>query len=1070
MKSLCPAFVVTFLWTSSVFGNGFLEVRAPGYPFRNADYSTTHVFVDEVAGTSADIEILYTLTGFTNITDVEVFTNLNRRDLARADKNSDGIPDGIVPIPGDDITDAAADTDPVTGHYYRVHNMTDVDENGIWELTLPASKTGAYRLTARFKTSDAIAENGNDPNTWIWWGQRDHAIVVAPTIARDVQLYVMNVFNVEASGDTFEQRSTLEDLHNADGAAHNANNRWDLDYLLGLGMDWLWFQPIHPNGIDGREPSGGYDTATPLYQPGSPYAVKNFFEVNALMTVDYDGNKTTFNGNPIDPTLHPDNRAAAMTAFQNFAAEADTKGVGLMLDAPFNHTAFDVELAQIGVDLFQPEGQVWDPLDEIRNRVPQFFSRDYNPAVSGSVDDPDTPGNEFVDGGENYGDRATTASDVAAGPDRFDFGKWRDVKDVYFGRYDSLVEFNDPERIEVFSYTSEGDWFDFTDAEWTSADFTQNGQSWNVTHRVWDYFAEYAVFWLQQTRPAGENRNSATESGLNQQERYDWDARGIDGLRCDFGQGLPPRAWEYMINVARSHKWSFVMMSESLDGGNVTYRSSRHFEILNENIVFPLKSAGNAQDYRNIFEGRRSAYGQALVLLNSTSHDEENYADPWQAVVRNAVTGAMDGATLIFPGMELGISTDNKGNSDPTDNFNFGYDHYEVNFGKTIPHFKRWNSMMPAWNDTNFGNDQLYPVFSGIQTARRNSPALKSPNRWFLDGDGGNNQIFAVAKYETPNASPAAGDVVLAFANLDRDTPQSDNFKIPSALADLLGLEDGRLYNAKNIAAYTAQQPNRRDLWLWGNGYTGADLETTGLFVELNDVPTANSDWIAEPYEAQYLKVYDVTAPTGVPAAPAATAKPYSVGTEAVFQWTPVAAEAGVEPAYEVEVTGTDSGGGVIQQTEVLSGPEYRYTGSIGDTVQITVRAVNPHFPANKAPDAGPVSTAVVLLDPDGDEDEDGRSNQEEEAAGTNPDDAGSLFQVVDPVSTASGMAFDVEVVEDYYYTVESTTELTDAESWSAEGDEFQADATGRVDFLDPDPGAEPKYYRVRVSSVPLTP
>ena len=34
-------------------------------------------------------------------------------------------------------------------------------------------------------------------------------------------------------------------------------------------------------------------------------------------------------------------------------------------------------------------------------------------------------------------------------------------------------------------------------------------------------------------------------------------------------------------------------MTESLDGGAVTYRSNRHFDILNENIVFPWQSAAN---------------------------------------------------------------------------------------------------------------------------------------------------------------------------------------------------------------------------------------------------------------------------------------------------------------------------------------------------------------------------------------------------------------------------------------------------------------------------------------------
>ena len=193
---------------------------------------------------------------------------------------------------------------------------------------------------------------------WIYYGLRDHAIVVSPENARDIRMYEINVFNIEASGDTFEQRSTFEDLHNAEGAAHNDNNRWDLNYLKNLGMNWLWFQPIHPNGIEGRPPGD---------DPGSPYAVKNFFEINELMSIEYNGANTL-----------AQNRATSMAAFQSFVSAADTDQVNIMLDAPFNHTAHDVELAQVGVDLFQPDGQTWSPLDLIRDRETRFFSTDGN--------------------------------------------------------------------------------------------------------------------------------------------------------------------------------------------------------------------------------------------------------------------------------------------------------------------------------------------------------------------------------------------------------------------------------------------------------------------------------------------------------------------------------------------------------------------------------------------------------------------------------------------------------------------------------------------------------------------
>lgn len=951
---------------------GYLEVRAQGYDFRSAEYTTTHVFIDEIVGTTENIEILYNLDGFTNITDVEVYTNLNRRDLARIDKNSDGYADGIHPVDGNSITDSVSDTDTTTGHYYAPLNMTDGDLNNIWELTIPASKTGAYRLTARFKTSDSIAENSNDPNNWIWYGLRDHAVVVSPVDAREVRLYEINVFNVEASGDTFAQRSTFEDLHNASGAAHNANNRWDLTYLKNLGMNWLWFQPIHPNGIDGREPSDGWGGSAAPYDPGSPYAVKNFFEVNELMSINYNGSNTI-----------AQNRAASMAAFQNFVADADTEEVGIMLDAPFNHTAFDVELAQIGVDLFQPDGQTWSITDEIRNRDARFFS---------------------LDG--NYGNRASSAANIAAGPDRFDFGKWNDVKDVFFGRYDSLVEYDsEPERS---SYGSENDWFDLTDSDWTNDDFTQGGNQWNMTRLVWDYFAEYAVFWLEQTGYTAGTAKTEANRHL-----------GIDGLRCDFGQGLPPRAWEYMINVARQRKWNFVMMSESLDGGAVTYRSNRHFDILNENITFGLNSASDKAAFRAIFDDRRNAYGQGLVLLNNTSHDEATPSDPWEAVVRSAAVGMMDGATMIFPGQELGIAG------------TYGYDHYELNFGKNIPHFKRWNSMTPIWNDSNFGNDQLYPVYAGIQKARENSPALTSSNRWFLDGDGNNTKIFAAAKYETANASPATSDVVLGFVNVDRDNTQSDNFKIPAGLAPLLGLQDGRTYNVKNIAAYTAQQANRRDIWLWGSGITGADLKSSGFFVNLYKVPTANSTWIAEPYEAQYLKVYDVTPPPA-PTQPAnSTGQSYVFSDKVTFDWSASPSNTADDniASYKLVIKRVSNDAIVFEQN-VGDVTSYEYTGAHGDDLYAIVIPISV---ANIEGSPSASSNSVELIDPAGDEDGDGMDNASEVTAGTDPFSSGSVLKIIEAAPNNSNFfTISWPSVLNITYGIQSKEELS-AILWDTE-------------------------------------
>src|SRR5210317_901786 len=109
-----------YLMPGGAFGAGVLEVRAPGYGFQNAEYTVSHVYIDEVAGTTADIEIRFDPQA-ANVADVEVYTNLNRRDLADQDKGvgggaPDGVHDGILPPDGSLITDSPGDTDPVTGH------------------------------------------------------------------------------------------------------------------------------------------------------------------------------------------------------------------------------------------------------------------------------------------------------------------------------------------------------------------------------------------------------------------------------------------------------------------------------------------------------------------------------------------------------------------------------------------------------------------------------------------------------------------------------------------------------------------------------------------------------------------------------------------------------------------------------------------------------------------------------------------------------------------------------------------------------------------------------------------
>jgi glycosidase len=988
------------------------EIRLTGAEVEG-NYSTTHLYVDEIAGDAIPMTVFFDPQAV-GIETCEVFTNLNRRDRAGLDANGDGTEDGILPVNGNAI--AAGDD----GNYYKAYSMNPV--SGGYQLTLVAAKTGAYRLTARYRF------NGEPAGTWHYYNdesaggmqKRDHCIVVSPKKARDIVLYEVNPLTIIAEGTLPSQRGTFADLAGGLGAGHAP--RFSLNYVKSLGANTLWFQPIHPNGIDGRQ----IDPATGQpYEVGSPYAVKNFFEVMPLMAKGF-----TPGGAPATNDT-PAGRTQAMAEFQGFCGAADEAGVDVMLDAPFNHASYDVELAAAGQTSFGNGGST--AASEIRNVEARFFSRK-----------------------DAYDMRASGSGNIALAPDRTDFGKFADTYDVYFGRYAALVSGS------TGGFQNEGDWFDSSIGDENSAG-GGNGHFDTITRNVWRYFAGYTLYWLDRTGyPANEAGASLDSSA------------GIDSLRADFGQGLPPQCWEYIINKTRTRKWNFSFMAESLDGGAVTYRSSRHFDILNENIVFPLHAAQNTSDFRGIYENRRSAYGQALVLLNTSSHDEDHYKDPWQAAIRYAVNSSIDGVPLIFPGQELGLS----GTVVPPGDTQagqpvFGYDRYEVNFGKPIPHFKKYNSLMPLWLSTtpggpsfNYGNAQLAKVYEGIGQARRFSRALRSSNRYFLNlqDNTPHGHIFSVAKFENRNAEPNASDVVFAFVNLARDTSPATaadnkfnvNIDADGDSRNDFGIRAGRMYNVKNIAAYLGVDSARRDQFLIPVGVSGAELLSQGLYVGLNRVPVTDAAWASAPYEAQYLKLYDVTPPPALDA-PIVDMAAFGtvIGNDVTFRWSPAADPEGGISGYEVRI-GTTPGGNELYDGSV-PGNEVTVSAPYGVMAYATVRQVSA---AGIAGGAG--SASVLVLEPAGDEDGDGQSNGAEFAAGTNPLDAASALRVASIGISGTDVNLSVATVVGKTYLLETSSDLA-AGSWEPVGGAISA-VSATTEFTHSGGAGEPRrFYRARV-------
>ena len=145
-------------------------------------------------------------------------------------------------------------------------------------------------------------------------------------------------------------------------------------------------------------------------------------------------------------------------------------------------------------------------------------------------------------------------------------------------------------------------------------------------------------------------------------------------------------------------------------------------------------------------------------------------------------------------------------------------------------------------------------------------------------------------------------------------------------------------------SAYTNAVAGRRTAWLWptntGGGYYGSNILSGGIYVGLNPVPTNDATWATAPFEAQYLKIYDVTPPPALASAPVTgLTNTYLFGTNVTFSWPSVTDAEGGISGYHLMVGTTPGGSNVFSGT--VTGTNYTVSGSYGAHLYATVTAIN---------------------------------------------------------------------------------------------------------------------------------
>ena len=697
---------------------GYLVVKdAQVWPEgRAGNYGTVKYFIDEDRNESLPIQVYVQVYGdghpHTEL-EVQVFTNLNRRDHTKI---------------WEDAGQAGAPTS-----YYMVYPMSYVGQSGnnfVYRADLTVAKTGAYRLTARFRF-------GNGP--WYWHNtfqfegnnQRDCAIVVSPKKVLDLTIYEVNPLVIEAEpGGSFNTRSTFEDFtdHDQDGF-----DPFSLKYVKNtLGFNTVWLMPIFPVTKERWDPN--QKKWVQNHSPGSPYATCNYWAVNGALS---ESNSET----------------AALSEFLDTVDKAESLGLNVFLDVAFNHSGRDTVFGKGAVDLglAQP-GEMNSPLRTIR---PSWCTK----------------------GGYDYRQHAGSASEAAlyAPADRLGEHSWHDAGlDWYFGDYSSLGP--KPDRGDTW----QGGALDERDLFYTDLN-PQGGYDFEVEN-VWNYFAYVLPYWLKLTG----NR--------------------LDGIRADFAQGLPPRAWEYIINKTRQKKWDFVFLGEALDPDQVRYRVNRHFDLLTTVDHWLYRSNGvTMSQLVGSLEGEAGLYGSnATVMHNGTSHDEEGNGDCWLMTARYAVASSLYGVPMVYMSQPLGVP-------------------HKLDFQTSWQNVKQW------WDA---GQEHVSTIYRRVNTARNEHSSLRGVNRYFLHrqyGGGFNENIFSVARW-------AGDDIVLVFVNLRDQIVAPDIFCCPAVVP--LDTASDILYQAYNLIADDPTAP------LWPQPRTAADIHQNGIYVKFN-----------YPNEIQYLNL-----------------------------------------------------------------------------------------------------------------------------------------------------------------------------------------------------------------------
>lgn len=518
-----------------------------------------------------------------------------------------------------------------------------------------------------------------------------------------------------------------------------------LNEIKDLGVTHIWYTGVPHHDVITDYTEFGISNDDPDIvkgRAGSPYAVKDYYNVNPDLAVNVE------------------NR---LEEFEALIERSHKAGLKVIIDIVPNHVARNYQ------SLTNPEGTTDFGAEDDKTKTYDVNNNFYyNPGESFKV--PEWKNDYQPLGGDNHPKADSKFEEVPA--------KWTGN-----GSRASQPDINDwYETVKVNYGVSPDGRKDFDDLPdgFDNEDYKKHYEFWNgkTVPSSWVKFKDIALYWTE---------------------------KGVDGFRYDMAEMVPVEFWSYMNSYVKMKNPDAFLLAEVynpslyrdyIKRGKMDYLYDK--VQLYDTLKHVMQGHGSTDNVPPILNELRDIEHHMLHFLEN--HDEQRIASPdfagsaekgKPAMVVSATSSTAP--TMIYFGQEFGEpGAEDLGFGDPTRTSIFDYG--------SVPSFVRWvNDKKFDGGQSTEAEKELRDFYKRLLNFTIDSPALMGDYQdiqWYNQEhtEWYNDKVLSFVRW-------SADEKLIIISNFNPDNPYGFELQLPEDLVQKLELQDGayevkdQLYN-----------------------------------------------------------------------------------------------------------------------------------------------------------------------------------------------------------------------------------------------------------------------------------